>query len=90
MLQAKYGSLYILIVNEISMIDNKLLTYIHRRLCQMKQCGDFSPFGSVTIIAVGDFFQLPPVKRKPLHINDGTVRLWSNLFQVIELTSFVR
>lgn len=89
-LRSKYASLQILIIDEISMVDNKLLTYIHGRLRQIKQCGDFSPFGNISVIAVGDFFQLPPVKGKPLYINHGVASLWSNLFQVTELTTIVR
>lgn len=55
-LRAKYSDLQILIIDEISMVDQNLFAYIHGRLRQIKQSGDFSPFGNVSIIAVGDFF----------------------------------
>uniref|UniRef100_A0A8C2FB76 ATP-dependent DNA helicase n=1 Tax=Cyprinus carpio TaxID=7962 RepID=A0A8C2FB76_CYPCA len=89
-LRAKFHGLQILIIDEISMVDHKLLSYIHGRLRQIKQTGDFSPFGNVCVIAVGDFFQLPPVKGKPLYTEVPGLGLWSNCFTVVELTQVVR
>ncbi len=90
-LRAKYSDVQILIIDEISMVDHNLLAYVHGRLRQIKQTGDFSPFGNVSIIAVGDFFQLPPVKGKPLHVDDILgINLWSTLFSVVELKTIVR
>lgn len=89
-LRAKYSDLQILIIDEISMVDHKMLTYIHGRLRQIKQTGDFSPFGNVSVVAVGDFFQLPPVKGKPLYVDNIGANLWSSLFSVVELKDIVR
>uniref|UniRef100_A0A9J8C4U4 ATP-dependent DNA helicase n=1 Tax=Cyprinus carpio carpio TaxID=630221 RepID=A0A9J8C4U4_CYPCA len=89
-LRAKFHGLQILIIDEISMVDHKLLAYVHGRLRQIKQTGDFSPFGNVCVIAVGDFFQLPPVKGKPLYTELPGLGLWSNCFNVVELTQVVR
>ena len=44
-LRAKFSHLQILIIDEISMVDHILLAYLHGRLRQIKQTGDFSPFG---------------------------------------------
>lgn len=90
-LRAKYCDLQILIIDEISMVDHNLLAYIHGRLRQIKQTGDFSPFGNTSIIAVGDFFQLPPVRGKPLYVDDMLgINLWSSLFSIVELKTIVR
>ncbi|XP_078795313.1 uncharacterized protein LOC144988623 isoform X2 [Oryzias latipes] len=89
-MRVKYHDLQILIIDEISMVDHKLLTYIHGRLRQIKQTGDFSPFGKVSIIAVGDFYQLPPVRGKPLYAEKSELNLWSMCFKVVELTEIVR
>ncbi len=72
------------------MVDHNLLAYIHGRLRQIKQTGDLSPFGNVSVVAVRDFFQLPPVKGKALYVDNASVNLWSSLFSVVELKEIVR
>nr|XP_054593309.1 uncharacterized protein LOC107395497 [Nothobranchius furzeri] len=89
-LRATLKHLQILIIDEISMVDNKLLTYIHGRLRQIKQCSDFSSFGNVSVIAVGDFYQLPPVKGTPLYKDPIGSNLWQNSFSHVELTDILR
>ncbi len=89
-LRVKYCDLQLLIIDEISMVDHNLLAYIHGRLRQIKQTGDLSPFGNISVVAVGDFFQLPPVKGKALYVDDVGVNLWSSLFSVVELKEIVR
>ncbi|XP_029933202.1 uncharacterized protein LOC115377530, partial [Myripristis murdjan] len=88
-LRAKLSHLQILIIDEISMVNHNLLAYIHGRLRQIKQTGDFSPFGNVSVIAVGDFYQLPPVKGKPLYSSPVGLDLWCN-FSIVELKKIVR
>ncbi|XP_061923815.1 uncharacterized protein LOC133663392 isoform X1 [Entelurus aequoreus] len=88
-LRAQFGHLQILIIDEISMVDHHLLAYVHGRLRQMKHTGDFSPFGNVSVVAVGDFYQLPPVKGKPLYASQVGVDLWCH-FTKVALTTVVR
>jgi len=54
-----FQHVYTIIIDEISMVSASMLTYISRRLSEIKV--DDMPFGGVNIIAVGDFFQLRPV-----------------------------
>ena len=72
------------------MVSHNLLAYIHGRLRQMKQSRDFAPFGNVSVVVVGDFSQLPPVRGKPLYINNVGIDFWSNIFKVVELKTVVR
>nr|XP_055075157.1 uncharacterized protein LOC129454640 [Misgurnus anguillicaudatus] len=89
-LRSKMAFLQILIIDEISMVDHHLLSYVHGRLRQIKQTGDYSVFGKVSIVAVGDFYQLPPVKGTPLYTDAKGVNLWDNIFEFAELTKVVR
>ena len=52
-------------------------------------------FGGVSVIVVGDFYQLPPVRDSFLFQNGkdyvpGTTHLWRDLFQLIELEQNMR
>uniref|UniRef100_A0A8C9XAX3 ATP-dependent DNA helicase n=1 Tax=Sander lucioperca TaxID=283035 RepID=A0A8C9XAX3_SANLU len=78
-LRARLKDLQILVIDEISMVDPKLLTYIHGRLRQIKQCGDFSPFGNVSVIAVG----------RPLYSEQAGLNLWQDTFTHVELKEIV-
>uniref|UniRef100_UPI00358FEAD2 uncharacterized protein n=1 Tax=Myxine glutinosa TaxID=7769 RepID=UPI00358FEAD2 len=89
-LRSKLSSLQIIIIDEISMVDQKLITYVHGRLRQIKQCRDFSPFGNVSVIAIGDFYQLSPVKGKSLYAENVGFNLWTDLFHIAELTQIMR
>ena len=65
----------VLEIDELSMVEKLVLTYIHRRLCEWRyavyhpqhcdgrqcRCGARMPFGGVKLVLAGDFGQLPPV-----------------------------
>ncbi|XP_062573991.1 uncharacterized protein LOC134235839 [Saccostrea cucullata] len=92
-MRVKIGDLQILIIDEASMVYKKLLYYVHERLVQIKKCKD--PFGGVCVIAVGDFYQLPPVKqRKNERLYKANlnypVDFWLDYFKVIELNEIMR
>lgn len=50
----------VLIIDEISMVSAKLLNVVSK-LCSEAR-GNNQAFGGIKVVAVGDFFQLPPVK----------------------------
>lgn len=59
------------------------------RLQQIK--GDKKPFGGLSILYVGDFFQLSPIRSKPLCVfEENTVDIWKDNFQIITLTEIMR
>ncbi|XP_077967731.1 uncharacterized protein LOC144421967 [Styela clava] len=89
-LKCRYENLELLIIDEISMVDYKLLSYIHGRLRQIKSASDEFPFGKVSIIAVGDFYQLPPVKASPLFKPNSLGDLWNGYFKLVELNEIMR
>ena len=54
-----------IIIDEISMVSYKTMSFIHKRLTEIKGTDDTEVlFGGLNVIAVGDFFQLPPVRDK--------------------------
>lgn len=90
-LRSNLQDLQLLIIDEISMVPLDLLNLIHCRLQQIKQ--PFSPstyFGNVSILAVGDFYQVPPVAKKSLLSNNTSLTdLWG-LFHIWQLSEVVR
>ncbi|XP_062579865.1 uncharacterized protein LOC134241859 [Saccostrea cucullata] len=92
-LRVQLRDLQILVIDEVSMVYKKLLFYIHERLVQIKKCKQ--PFGGVSVIAVGDFYQLPPVKQRKderLYKENTSypVDFWRDFFKVIELSEIMR
>ena len=52
----------VLVIDEISMLDGKVLDMVDQVLKTVRQSEE--PFGGVQIVCIGDFFQLPPVTRQ--------------------------
>ena len=58
-LREHLSNLKVMIIDKLSMISSKAFNYIDKRLQQIKD--STQPFGGITILAVGDLFQLRPV-----------------------------
>lgn len=80
----------IIIIDEVSMVSKPLFAYVDARLQQIK--GSRRPFGGMSVIAVGDFYQLPPVRQsKALCVYDPCeIDLWHQHFQMVTLTEIMR
>jgi DNA replication protein DnaC len=97
-LRTKLSNLQLLIIDEISMVGSNMLLQIHKRLQQLKGRGDESTFGNVSILAVGDLFQLQPVAQPHVfaQVGDAYARLhrsgslWRDDFSMIELDEIMR
>ncbi len=94
----KCSQLKLLIIDECSMVSAANLLSIHTRLCNSQHCSEQGVlFGNVSILAVGDLYQLPPVKGKPIfaqatsseNLSHLTLSLWEN-FAFCELTEVMR
>ncbi|HEY0964562.1 MAG TPA: helix-turn-helix domain-containing protein [Candidatus Paceibacterota bacterium] len=53
---------HVLIIDEISMLDGKVLDMVDQILRTVRQSTE--PFGGLQTVLVGDFFQLPPITRQ--------------------------
>ena len=61
----------VLIIDEVSMLDARLLALVDRAVRTLR--GSERPFGGLQVIFVGDFFQLPPVPpRDPERSREGS------------------
>ena len=88
------GDTKLIVIDEVSMLSADMLLTIHRRLCDVM--GNSEPFGSVSILAVGDLMQLPAVAQKPVYFPPSDEiaaiygSLWTSLFKIVELTEIQR
>ena len=75
-----------------------MLLEIHNRLKQIKAVLPGVTFGDVSILAVGDLYQLPPVGQAPIFSTDSdsyanlyhSGSLWVDEIQIIELDEIMR
>ena len=90
----KYRHLKVVIIDEISMVSNRTLSFIDLRLQQLT--GTKAVFGGLSVIAVGDLYQLKPVGDKLicLDLEKGAPslarNLWKELFKMYELVDIMR
>lgn len=92
-LKETIGNVKVVIIDEISMVGSDMLLTVHRRLCDVM--GNDQPFGCVSILAVGDLLQLPPVAQKSVFLcpSDEMAALYGTLwnhFRIIELQEIQR
>uniref|UniRef100_A0A1X7VX18 ATP-dependent DNA helicase n=1 Tax=Amphimedon queenslandica TaxID=400682 RepID=A0A1X7VX18_AMPQE len=93
------SKLKLLIIDEVSMVVANFLFLIHKRLKQLMNLPDSLTFGDISILAVGDLYQLPTVLQSPLlaTIRDGSLAslhvsgsLWKDKFKMLEFTEIMR
>ncbi|EFN71898.1 ATP-dependent DNA helicase PIF1, partial [Camponotus floridanus] len=103
-LRADLKDVILLVIDEVSMISNLMLMYIHLRLSEIFDTNDCDDgwFGRKHILLFGDLLQLPPVLENPIfmHLSDekiakylgslNAVNLWTTLFDYDELTINMR
>ena len=68
-LRRSLSELKLIIIDEVSMVSNITLLHIHQRLKDIFGSSSSLLFAGISIIAVGDLYQLPPIRRKPIFEN---------------------
>ena len=63
------ADLKLIIIDEISMVANNTLLHIHQRLKEIVGTSNIHLFAGISILAIGDMYQLPPIRRKPVFAN---------------------
>ena len=98
-LRTRLENLTLLVIDEISMVGIDMLIDIHKRLNEIKGVCDCNTwFGNVSILAVGDLFQLPPVKQRAIYqkVSDAMARIcgsgcvFKDMFKLHELHQIMR
>lgn len=91
--RVKFRSLKVVFIDEISMVGNKMFNFINLRLQEIFATEQI--FGGVSIIAIGDMFQLKPVFDNWIfkQLQDGyrplATNLWQDYFRMFELTEIM-
>ena len=97
-LRSKLSKLVLLIIDEVSMVGADMLLEVHKRLQQIKGVPNDVMFGGVSVLAVGDLYQLPPVAQPMLFstVRDSYAQLyksgsiWQDEFKMLELDEIMR
>ena len=71
------------------MASNTMLLNIHKRLKEIFATPNSRLFAGITIIAVGDLYQLPPIRQKPIFADYNLCHPW-HCFKMIELDEIMR
>jgi len=99
-LRTQIGHIKLWLIDEISMVGHRLFSFVNQRLQEVSNSNQ--PFGGASVIAFGDFFQLPPVMDGFIFtdlshtvsiVNDYNVlapNLWRENFTMFELTQIMR
>ena len=88
------SDLKLIISDEISMVSNTTLLHIHPRLKEIFATPNNQLFAGLSIIVVGDLYQLPPIRNKPVfdefktHVHN-LCHPWL-VFRMIVLTEIMR
>ena len=67
-LRMSLSELKVIIIDEIPMVSNSALLHIHQRLKEIFAAPNSQLFGGISIIAVADLYELPPIRRKPIFL----------------------
>ena len=93
-MRTKFVKLQVIIIDEVSMVGSNMFNFIDQRLRQI--CGVDKPFGGISLLLVGDMFQLRPVMDKwVFETTDNPYsalapNLWIDFVTFFELTRIMR
>ena len=88
------GQVSLVIIDEISMVGFRMLNCIHQRLLELTQSKE--DFGGLSVLVVGDLFQLPPVHDCYSFLTPDvdylplSTNLWLDHFTMYELKEIMR
>jgi ATP-dependent exoDNAse (exonuclease V) alpha subunit len=93
-IRSQLEKLQVIFIDEISMVGSGMFNFLSLRLQQIM--GTKEPFGGLSVITVGDVFQLKPVSDHWIFENSNesynalASNLWQQYFQMFELPQVMR
>ena len=90
----QFHSIQWIIIDEFSMVGNRMLRFIHLRLQEIK--GNRLPFGGLNLVFVGDLYQLKPVMQDYIfelvreEYGQLATNLWTKYFVIFEIDEVMR
>ena len=93
-IRAKLNKLRVIFIDEISMVGSGMFNFLNLRLQQIMETNE--PFGGISLVTVGDLFQLKPVFDKWIFensqsgYNEFATNIWTEYFTLFELTEIMR
>ena len=93
-IRTQLKKLKIIFIDEIYMVGSGMFNFLNLRLQQIR--GTKEPFGGISLITVGDLFQLKPVFDKWIFENSQlgysalANNIWTEYFTLFELTEIMR
>ena len=93
-IRAHLKKLKVIFIDEISMVGSGMFNFLNLRLQQIT--GTKEPFGGISLITVGDLFQLKPVfdkwifENSQIGYNALASNIWTEYFNLFELTEIMR
>ncbi|XP_068751282.1 ATP-dependent DNA helicase PIF1-like [Montipora capricornis] len=88
------SELKLIIIDEVSMVSNRRVLHIHQRLKDIFCSSSSELFAGISVVVVGDFYQLPPIREKPIFENfkNNSYNLYHPwlVFRMVELTEIMR
>ena len=95
--RSKLENLQLIIIDEVSMVGSDMLLNIHKRLCEIKGVSNDGPlFGNISVLAVGDLYQLPAVAQTQIYqpvrnpVANLSGSMWKDNFKLLELDEIMR
>ena len=88
------SELKLIIIDEVSMVSNIRFLHIHQRLKDIFCSSSSQLFAGISVLVVGDFYQLPPIRTKLIFENfkNNSFNLYHPwlVFRMIELSEIMR
>ena len=77
-MQVKLQHLVLLMIDEISVIGFKNVLGMNQTICNIKGTHD-AEWGNISVLAVGDLYQLPPVGQSPIYKQPESIHTLNTL-----------